>query len=88
MSSPYPNLSPEDERLFDPPGKIDEKDQRIFKLEGREIGLSISVTKLKASNDTLCAMMEEAIAIFDRYLNVPESVALRKRWESFKNQTL
>jgi hypothetical protein len=36
----------------------------------------------------MTAMMEEAITIFDRYLNVPESVALRKRWESFKNQTL
>jgi len=88
MSSPYSNLSPEGERLFDPPGQPDEKDQRIFKLGGREIGLSISVTKLQARNETLCAMMEEAIAIFDRYLNVPESVALRKRWESFKNQTL
>lgn len=46
------------------------------------------ITQLKTRNETLCAMMEEAMAVFDRYLNVPESVALRKRWESFKNQTL
>lgn len=46
------------------------------------------ITRLRKLTTEQSAMMEEAITIFDRYLNVPESVALRKRWESFKNQTL
>ena len=50
--------------------------------------LDKALAKDKQRIAELTSMMEEAITIFDRYLNVPESVALRKRWESFKNQTL
>jgi len=50
--------------------------------------LDKALAKDKQCMAELTAMMEEAITIFDRYLNVPESVALRKRWESFKNQPL
>ena len=52
------------------------------------VGRDPQISVLQTRNEALCSMMEEAITIFDRYLNVPESVALRKRWESFKNQTL
>lgn len=35
---------------------------------------------------TLEAMLDEAIGIFSRYLNVPESRDLKDRWEKLKGQ--
>jgi len=48
--------------------------------------LDKALAKDKQRIAEMTAMMEEAMAIFDRYLNVPESVELRKRWEALKNE--
>jgi len=68
--------------------------QVIGNLMELPLGASVSpeivpwMAQAKQRMAEMTTMMEEAITIFDRYLNVPESVELRKRWESFKNQTL
>jgi len=48
----------------------------------------LEILRLRKLVTEQAGMLDEAMAVFDRYLNVPESVALRKRWESFKNQPL
>ena len=66
-------------------GKLGEAFQTgSFRVLATEFDQALAKDKQRIAEMT--AMVEEAIAIFDRYLNVPESVALRKRWESFKNQ--
>lgn len=46
--------------------------------------LSVENMELKKRNAMISGMLDEAMGVFDKYLNVPEARDLRARWDKLK----
>lgn len=64
------------------------KDATQWEIDASDLikGLAETVSVKNQRIATLEAMLDEAVGIFSRYLNVPESRDLEDRWEKLKSQ--
>lgn len=53
-------------------------------LTNHNMLLSVENMELKKRNAMISGMLDEAMGVFDKYLNVPEARDLRARWDKLK----